>query len=109
MYTPLNRINGKEYNSFTGCIAELFNPAKYDQLKKLNRDQQLINYTGNMENYLCLNRDALNEYDKANELHGIIENKIVLLGTFYPLPPLPLEDLHFTPLNEVISGKSFPD
>ncbi len=33
----------------------------------------------------------------------------MLLGFFVKTPPLVIDDLHFTPLNEIVSGKSFPD
>ncbi|MEO7046182.1 MAG: CHASE2 domain-containing protein [Ferruginibacter sp.] len=114
-YAPIKKINGKDYESFTTSIARLFDHEKYNKLIQRKSQEELINYTGNIENYTSILKDELKEYRDNGELDRILKNKIVLLGFFVRQnenlqPPLILDDLHFTPLNEkIVSGKSFPD
>lgn len=113
-YSPYVTINGKQYDAVTSSIARMFNDNRYKTLKDRNEAHQLINYSGNLENYLTISRDGLREYDNSGQLDIAIRNKIVLLGFFVQQdankrPPLILEDLHFTPLNKQVSGKSYPD
>jgi CHASE2 domain-containing sensor protein len=114
MYSPYVNINGKQYDAITTSIIRMFNKHLYENLMSRNEEHQLINYSGNLENYLTISKEALKEYDTSGQLENPIRNKIVLLGFFVQQndkkqPPLILEDLHFTPLNKQVSGKSYPD
>ena len=80
--------------------------------KNLNIDKKLINssvinYKGNLEKFLCF---SIDEFMLLKD-KSIVENKIVLVG-YLGTPTgnvFDVEDKHFTPLNEITSGKSIPD
>lgn len=107
-YTPFATINGKQYEAFTSAIMHKVNFEKYKKL--LNRDNkvELINYEGNLNNFLNISMEELNTLD-SQQLRRLIENRIVLIGFFVKQMPLVLDDLYYSPLNERVSGKSFPD
>ena len=103
--------NGKEHFSFASETAKLYlgddnwNDLEYDRkLKKENT----IKYYGNYVNFRFLDSsDFFASYDKKSGL----KDKIVLLG-FFGAPTgnlLNIEDKHWTPLNNKVSGKSYPD
>lgn len=113
-YSPFFNISGQPYESFTSGVVRIFNKEKYNLLKHRHNKQELIDYSGSIENYFSLSRNQLHEFADSNTLQRFINNKIVLLGFFVrqnenAQPPLVMEDIHFTPLNEIASGKSFPD
>lgn len=108
-YPPFLKNDDSVYLSFTSAIAKKFSPGKFEKLEKRNRRSEIINYTGNLENYTSLSKEQLQYYDTTGQLENILTNKIILLGYFDKEPPLVMEDLHFSPLNEQIAGKSFPD
>lgn len=109
-FYPSKEFNGKKYDAFPACIARLTDSESYEILARRNNNQELINYTGNIESYTSFSADELIQYHLAGELNKIIRNKIVLLGYFVKdTSHLVLEDLHYTPLNDVVSGKSYPD
>jgi CHASE2 domain-containing sensor protein len=107
-WSPFAEVEGKSVPSFTARILELYAPEKFKLLK--NRDKvELINYTGNLESYTSFSFDEMYEYLYSGQLSPKIHNKIILLGFFQKNAPMLLEDMHFTPLNSKITGKSFPD
>ena len=109
-FYPRKTFNGKEYDAFAACIARVAKPNKYEILKNRNNNQEIINYTGNLESYTSLSADELVQYFSSGQLESIIKNKIVLLGFFSKdTLQLVMDDIHYTPLNEVVSGKSYPD
>lgn len=109
-FSPTLNIDGKLYKSFAACIAERADKNSYEILKKRNNNIELINYKGNLESYTNFTAEELFQYHFAGELNKILPNKIVLLGLFSKDTSNEiLNDLHFSPLNKVVSGKSFPD
>jgi CHASE2 domain-containing sensor protein len=104
-YPPFLEINNRWQYAFTSRIAEKYNGSAFSLLKKKSAKFQVINYRGNVESYTSF---VDGRYD-TTQLGEIIKDKIVLLGVLHKHFPLVLEDLHFTPLNEKINGKSFPD
>ena len=108
-YPPFLRTGDSLYASFTSAIIAKFSPAKLEKLKERKRETEIINYQGNIENYNSLTAAQLIYYDSTGQLSSLLSDKIVLIGYFVKNPPLVLEDLHFSPLNEQMAGKSFPD
>ena len=107
-YYPFFTVGKEKLPAFTSQIAQQFNPAAFAKLEKQERELQPIRYTGNLENYTVFTKEDLSNLDSL-QLWNLLHNKIVLLGILYTRPPLVLEDLHFTPVNEKVQGKSYPD
>ncbi len=107
-YVPFININGNQYEAFTSAIARKFDIEKYNELKNRSNSVELINYTGNLNNYLSITKNDLRTLDDQ-QLSTLIKNKIILIGFFVKNPPLIMEDLYYSPLNERVSGKCFPD
>lgn len=108
-YPPFLRTADSLYPSFTSAIIDKFSPGKLEKLKERKRDAEIINYQGNIENYNSLTAAQLLYFDSTGQLTNLLYGKIVLMGYFVTNPPFVLEDLHFSPLNEQMAGKSFPD
>ncbi len=107
-YAPFTTIDGKQYDAFTSAIVRKVNLEKYQDLKKRNNNVELINYVGNLNNFLSVSRADLNTLD-SQQLQTLFKNKIVLMGFFVKDPPFILDDMYYSPRNEQVSGKSFPD
>ena len=107
-YSPFTTINGKQYEAFTSAIVRKANFEKYNNLKHRHNNIELINYTGNLNNFLKITRLELDTLD-SQQLQTLISNKIVMIGFFVKSRPFILDDLLYTPLNEQVSGKSWPD
>jgi CHASE2 domain-containing sensor protein len=108
-YPPFLAIDDSVYLAFTSAIVKKISPEKFDKLKKRDKKLEIINYTGNLESYTSLTKEQLQYYAATGQLKSLIAQKIVLLGYFVKDKPLVMEDLHFSPLNEQVAGKSFPD
>lgn len=108
-YAPFMELNKEQYFSFSSRILQLFSSNNFEKLKSRHKAIEIINYTGNLENYTALTAAELQYYHATGQLSNLFKNKIVLLGYFVKQPPLVLEDLNFTPLNEEVAGKSYPD
>jgi len=107
-YPPFYKA-GNSVQAFSSAILEKFSPGKFDTLSGRKKKLEVINYKGNLERYNSISKEQLEYYDTTGQLKEMLTHKIVLLGYFIKQPPLVMEDLHFSPLNEQISGKSFPD
>jgi signal transduction histidine kinase len=107
-YSPFVTIDSKQHEAFTSVIARKANPQKYEQLKLRDNDEELVNYVGNIDNFLTLTRDDLKTLD-SSQLETLVKNKIVLIGFFVKNSASVMEDLHYTPLNNKITGKNVPD
>lgn len=108
-YRPFYKVNGSIYPAFTSSIIEKVSPASFTRLKSRNNITEIINYTGNLKNYDHLSKEQLAYADTTGQLESLLSGKIVLLGYFDKDPPLVMEDLYFSPLNERVAGKSLPD
>lgn len=107
-YYPFATVGDTVRRSFTSEIARVYNEKTFKKLQSRANDIEVINYTANLENYFSISRDQLTDYDTTGQLDRL-KGKIILMGFFRTQPPNVLEDLHFTPMNPVFSGKSFPD
>jgi CHASE2 domain-containing sensor protein len=108
-YAPFVQLNNEQYFSFTSRILRIFSSGNFEKLKDRHNNIEIINYSGNLENYTTLTVDELLYYESTGQLSYLFKHKIVLLGFFVKHPPLVLEDLYFSPLNEEVAGKSYPD
>lgn len=100
----------KQQQAFTSAIIKKFNTSVYEKLKKRKEERVEIHYFGNLANFNYFNFDEVMQpgFD-ASSLTG----KIILIG-YLGLPNTNLtnkidEDMVFTPLNEKLSGRSYPD
>ena len=111
-YPPFYKTNDSLYMAFSSAIVKKFSPDRFAKLQKRNRKTEVINYTGNLDCYTALSQEQLHYGDSTDQLRSLLPGKIVLLGYFVkesPGTPLVIEDLHFSPVNDRISGKSYPD
>lgn len=108
-FYPFRKVNNDVYISFDAKIIELYDLTAFHHLKNRNRLKERINYSGNINKFIHIDpMDVINHPEQLS----IIKNKIVLLGYFGSVDNgkyCNFEDIHFTPLNPKISGRSFPD
>lgn len=92
--------------SFAAQIALKYNPSLSPKIKTLSSSVP-IDFTGNLQQFTHFEYAEIMDRDSL----PVIKDAIVLLGHIgAPLNnPYDIEDKHFTPLNERISGKSVPD
>ena len=108
MFSPSTKIDGQQVECFSCRIAEKVYPDKWRKLKEREKRIEVIDYTKNHNSFLSFSYDDLKGYGPA-QLKDKFRDKIVLIGFFTRNGPLVMEDIHFTPMNEKISGKSYPD
>ncbi len=108
-YPPFLKAADSLYPAFTSAIAKMFSPDRFNKLKKRNRKLEVINYKGNLESYTSLTNKELVNADTTGQLGSLLSQKIVLLGYFVKDKHLVIDDLHFSPLNEEVAGKNYPD
>ena len=99
-----------QQQAFTTGIIQKFNNTLYQKLLKKKNKRVEIHYLGNLANFSYFNFDEVMQPDfNTTSLTG----KIVLIG-YLGLPGSNLEnkideDMIFTPLNQKLSGRSYPD
>lgn len=106
-FKPKANTQEGEHLSFPAAIAKAAAPQEFEKLMKRDKALEVIHYSRTHVQFNTLEaQDILKaDFDPA-ELKG----KIVLIGFLGHEAGLPvLEDLHFTPMNEAISGRSYPD
>ena len=105
-FIPEIEINKETYRHFSIEVAKKFNYSKFNYFESsISTDIPcVINYNLNFKE----NRIDLNEINDFE----FLKNKVVLIG-LYNLDknnkPTFIEDLHFTPTNKKMIGKSLPD
>lgn len=99
-----------QQQSFTSGVLEKYNSSLYQKILKKKGERVEIHYWGNLANFSYFNFDEVMnpEFDTKS-----ITGKIILVG-YLGLPNSNLtnridEDMVFTPLNEKLSGRSYPD
>ena len=103
-FTPFEKYNGKEYQSFAAAILEKSYPEQYKKLFKRHKDLETINYSRHMDKYLIVDG---NDVLADNIMDTVFRNKIVLLGYINPSPN-DVEDKFYTAMNPKMIGTS-PD
>jgi len=96
--------------AFTTGVLQKFNTSLYQKLLKKKGERVEIHYWGNLSNFTYFNFDEV--MDPGFDTQALT-GKIVLVG-YLGLPNANLtnridEDMVFTPLNEKLSGRSYPD
>ena len=101
-------MDGKTIYPFSLEVVRAFDSTKSREFIQRNRDFELINYEGNL--------DATHHINGSDILSGnypdnFLKNKIVLIGFFgSDCNPNPvLDDYFYTPMNDKIFGRKFPD
>jgi len=108
-FYPFRKVNDRTFESFDTKIIELFDMNAFRILKARNREKERINYCGNINNFIHI--DLMDVFEN-NEQLSVIKDKIVLIGYFCIKEDgqfCSFEDIHFTPVNPKISGRTFPD
>lgn len=103
-----NEGQGHIVPSFAAEIVGLYDKSAFQKLKDRNKTKEIINYKGNLGTFMHLDHpDILNSTADLNILTG----KIVILGYLNEHIGLinDLEDIYFTPVNPVFSGRTNPD
>ena len=107
-FRPFAVDKDRLYSSFTAEIVKKADPKAWERLKSRDNEHEIINYKGGANSYICI--DVKGIFDTVTDL-SILKNKIVLMGymgeSFTATPDL--EDLHFTPMNQKVSGRAIPD
>ncbi len=107
-FLPNAVYNGQKDESFPVAVARLADPQMAQILDERNKHSEIINYSGNREKFVAFDAHELLEEDFDP---SIFENKIVLvgfMGSSFDSPPVK-EDMHYTPLNKKLSGRSDSD
>lgn len=102
-------LNQQPINFFATELVEIIAPEKVDAFEKRAKEYEVINYIGNHEKFLTLDKDQVfnQEFDPAS-----IKNKIVIMGYLGEslLDEKFWDDYkYYTPLNDKYAGKTFPD
>lgn len=100
--------NGDEAICFAAEVMRLYDPSIAEEFLSRGHEKEVIYFKGNFDKYTKLEVDQVLQEDFAPEL---IEGKIVLMGYmgsgyndyFFD------EDKFYTPLNDNLLGRSFPD
>lgn len=113
-FAPFISYAENEHPAFAVAVAKMYDVASFMYLKKRGNKKEIINYSGNLNRFTSFSGEDLIDAQITGQLGSLLKDKIVLLGFFikpnpenniYPI----LNDLHFSPLNERVSGKSYPD
>lgn len=96
--------------AFTTAIIKQYNNTLYQKLLIRKKEKTEIHYTGNLSNFTYFDFDEATEPDFDA---SVLQDKIVLIG-YLGMPKINAgnrqdEDKFFTPLNNRLSGRSFPD
>ncbi|MCW8850691.1 MAG: CHASE2 domain-containing protein [Melioribacteraceae bacterium] len=105
-FRPYSRVKNNIVSAFALRIVEIYDMDAYKILLSRSKDEEVINYRGNIDKFITLDTDVLYKSYNLN----FLKDKIVLLGFLgNSLSEKTLEDIYFTPLNEVYAGRSYPD
>lgn len=127
-FVPQMQVNGKEELAFSVRIAMMYDSAKAVELLKRNKEQELINFRGNVEREVVrtaalktkqlsttMFKNTFGVLDVEQALTGdfdpeAVRDKIVLfgyLGSYFGDPSW--NDKFYTPLNKKVAGRANPD
>jgi CHASE2 domain-containing sensor protein len=100
--------HGHKTPSFAAAIVKNYDKKAYQILSDRKKTKEIINYKGNINSFMHFDHDEILE--GKTDL-SILRNKIVLIGYLNQhLDAInDLEDIYFTPLNPVFSGRTNPD
>lgn len=104
-FTPFENYRGKEFMSFTAALLKIADPAVFEKLHTRHKDLETINFRRRLSKYPFADG---NDVLSGNIVDTMFTNKIVLLG-YVSSSPNDIEDMHFTPMNPKMGGKTLPD
>ena len=107
-FYPFLTRSEKTHESFTSAILHKYDPQLYKDFREREKEDEIINYTRGLKDYLNMTVNDLAEFDSTGQLPLILKDKVVLVGYFDKNNQV-LSDLYFTPLNARVVGKSYPD
>jgi len=105
-FQPIIQVGDELIPAFTIEIIKQYNPEVIEILIKRGYNREIINYSGTLQSF-----PYINETEIISQVTGleVIKDKIVLLGYFNTGRSFSFEDKYFTPFNEELSGRSWPD
>jgi len=100
--------NGKTIHPFALEVVRSFDSSKAETFIKRNKPYEVINYGGNLKSLYHFNG---NDIISGNFPKGFLKGKIVLVGFFGSdcLANPVFEDNFYTPMNDKVVGRKFPD
>lgn len=115
MFIPRAKLNDSTMLSFPAKIVQLFDSTKFNVLMKRTNATEIINWHGNIfpddlpkSKFMALDvNDVLNE----NFDGSMIKDKILIFGFLGRniRDEFHIEDKFYTPLNEQMAGRAYPD
>jgi CHASE2 domain-containing sensor protein len=115
LFSPWEKIQDTDRYAFAPMLVKSYDPAVYERLMKRKDHEEIINYTRRYTqhmvhgqvgiNYLVIEPDVLlnNEVDST-----YFSGKIAILA-YVNTNDFDIEDKKFTPMNEKLAGKQYPD
>ena len=104
LFKPQVMLEDKIVNSFATEIVRLADTEKYEHLIARGKPTEFINYRKSAEQYIPVL--SLDDIRADNEALNLLKDKIVIIGVTNTTD---LNDLHFTPMNSQLAGRSKPD
>jgi CHASE2 domain-containing sensor protein len=106
-FRPKADIEGDVHRSFGSEIVKKFSPDKVETLDIRDNHTESIHYLGNYDRFIHFDQP---EIDAANPELSIMKDKIVMIGFMgSSIGTNTLEDIYFTPLNQELAGRTWPD
>ncbi|RYY37272.1 MAG: CHASE2 domain-containing protein [Sphingobacteriaceae bacterium] len=103
-FVPAREHDGHELNAFAAEVAKLANAKSFDKLKNRHKKAEVINYSRYADDFLVIEGT-----DLFNGGHvSVLQNKVVLLG-YVSHNTTDILDKHYTPMNNITTGRSIPD
>jgi CHASE2 domain-containing sensor protein len=109
-FAPFLEVGTTKNYAFSSRIVEKYAPNKLAVLQQRENKEELINYSGSLNNYLNYSKSEFDTLYKTNQLTHF-KNKIILLGAFSKNDgrSKSMDDAHYSPMNTKTNGRSFPD
>ncbi|MBL0308405.1 MAG: CHASE2 domain-containing protein [Bacteroidetes bacterium] len=104
LFSPHLEAEGQSVNSFASEIVRQYDSVKFNQLMKRKAKVEYINYRKSPDQYLPVLKPE--DITENNSSLAFLKDKIVIIGA---IDKDNLDDLHFTPMNDQMSGRSKPD
>lgn len=103
-FSPVLEADAKPVNSFATEIVKQYDKEAYKELLARHKPVEYVHYSKSPEQFVpVLNADELTD---TNAALSFLKDKIVILGA---VDKNSLDDLHFTPMNKRMAGRSKPD
>ncbi|RVU00128.1 CHASE2 domain-containing protein [Mucilaginibacter limnophilus] len=103
-FVPEREFDGRKVESFASEIVKKADKVAYNELIGRDHKAEVINYSRKAENFLVIDgAELLNNSDIE-----VFSNKIVLVG-YTSNDPNNILDKHYTPTNNIVTGRGVPD